>query len=80
MFGSAATGAFDPVTSDFDSVVDLGKYERGVTMRFVQFAEALLGRKVNLVTEDSIVNLDFRYVVDRARESTYQAGDRPTAA
>ncbi len=49
-------------------------------MRFVQFAEALLGRKVNLVTEDSIVNLDFRYVVDRARESTYQAGDRPTAA
>lgn len=89
LFGSAATGAFDPVTSDFDSVVDLDEYERGVARRFMRFAEALealealLGRKVDLITEDSIVNPYFRYVVDRARESTSEAGeagDRPTAA
>lgn len=29
LFGSAATGAFDPVHSDLDFVVDLGIYERG---------------------------------------------------
>ena len=27
LFGSAATGAFDPGASDLDFIVDLGKYE-----------------------------------------------------
>lgn len=83
LFGSAATGAFDPVTSDVDFVVDLGEYERGVAKRFFRFAEALealLGREVDLVTEDSIVNPYFRYAVDRTREPIYEAGDRATVA
>lgn len=33
LFGSAATGAFDPATSDLDFVVDLGEYESGVARR-----------------------------------------------
>lgn len=83
LFGSAATGSFDPVTSDFDFVVDLGAYERGVARRFLRFAEALealLGRRVDLVTEDSIVNPYFRFAVDRTREPLYEAGDCATAA
>lgn len=83
LFGSAATGAFDPETSDVDFVVELGEYERGVARRYFDFAdalEALLERKVDLVTEESIVNPYFRYSVDQAREPIYEAGDRQAVA
>ncbi|HEU0163831.1 MAG TPA: nucleotidyltransferase domain-containing protein, partial [Thermomicrobiales bacterium] len=56
LFGSAATGAFDPETSDVDFVVDLGEYERGLAKRLYAFADALeslLGRDVDLVMEDA---------------------------
>ena len=83
LFGSAALGTFNPDTSDVDFVVDLGEYEPGVARRYFDFAdalEALLGRKVDLVTEESIVNPYFRYAVDQAREPIYEAGDRQAAA
>lgn len=59
LFGSAATGAFAPARSDIDFIVDLGGYEPGVTHRFLRFAdalEALLGRDVDLITEEQIQN------------------------
>lgn len=83
VFGSAATGAFDPATSDVDFVVDLGEYERGVAKRFLHFAyalEALLGRRVDLVTEASITNPYFRHSVSQSREPVYEGGDREAAA
>ncbi len=83
LFGSAATGAFDPETSDVDFLVDLGGYERGVAKRFFRFAEALeslLGRPVDLVTEDSITNPYFQYVVNRSRETVYADRDSQAVA
>lgn len=43
LFGSAATGAFDPEHSDLDFIVDLGEYERGVAKRYFAFCEQLEG-------------------------------------
>jgi len=83
VFGSAATGAFDPARSDLDFVVDLGGYEPGVSRRFLRFAdalEALLERTVDLITEEQIQNPYFRYSVDKSREVIYEAGDREAAA
>jgi len=83
VFGSAATGAFDPASSDIDFVVDLGGYECGVAKRFLRFAyalEALLDRKVDLVTEASITNPYFRYSVNQSRELLYERGDSEAAA
>jgi predicted nucleotidyltransferase len=83
VFGSAATGAFDPATSDIDFIVDLGGYEPGVAKRFLRFAdalEALLGRKVDLITDEQIQNPYFRFSVDQSRERIYEAGDREAAA
>jgi predicted nucleotidyltransferase len=83
VFGSAATGAFDPEKSDIDFVVDLGGYEPGVSIRFVDFAEALeglLGYDVDLITEDSIRNPYFRRSVDQSRERVYErTGDQAVA-
>lgn len=83
VFGSAATGTFDPETSDIDFVVDLGEYEPGVADRFLDFAEALehlLGRKVDLITEDSIRNPYLRRSIDQSRKRVYErAGDKAVA-
>lgn len=83
VFGSAATGAFDPETSDIDFLVDVGEYEPGVAKRYFRFAEALeelLGRDVDLVTEAQVTNPYFRKSIDAARETVYVAGDRQTIA
>lgn len=83
LFGSAATGEFDPAASDLDFVVDLGDYESGVARRYFAFAdalEALFGRSVDLVTEPSISNPYFRAAVDRQRVRLYEAQDGQAAA
>jgi len=57
MSAGGSTGTFDPATSDIDFIVDLGDYEPGVTRRFLRFADAmaaLLGRKVDLITDEQI--------------------------
>jgi len=83
VFGSAATGEFDPETSDIDFLVDLGGYELGVSGRFLDFANALeqlLGYAIDLVTEDSIRNPYFRRSVERSREPVYErASDQAVA-
>lgn len=54
VFGSAVTGTWDPDHSDLDFVVDLGKYERGVSRRFLRFYTELQNlfdpRRVDIVT------------------------------
>jgi predicted nucleotidyltransferase len=79
LFGSAATGAFDPATSDLDFIVDLGAYEQGVSHRFLGFAdalEALFGRPVDVITEPSNRNPYFRAEVDETRQPVSAATDR----
>ena len=83
VFGSAATGAFDPDSSDIDFIVDLGQYERGVSRRYFRFAEALkelFGRPVDLITEDQIRNPYFQQSVEGQRKNVYHAGAREAAA
>lgn len=83
VFGSATTDRFDVATSDIDFIVDLGGYERGVAKRFMRFAdalEALLGRKVDLITEEQIQNPYFRYAVDQQRVTIHESGDRAAVA
>jgi predicted nucleotidyltransferase len=83
LFGSAATGAFDPATSDLDFIVDLGGYEPGVSKRFLHFANALeelLGYDVDLLTEPMIKNPYFREAVDEQRVTIYEARDSKAVA
>ena len=83
LFGSAATGAFDPETSDVDLIVDLGEYEHGVSRRYFRFADALellFDRKVDLITEEQIRNPYFRHSVEEQRTNVYNAGDCEAAA
>ncbi len=83
LFGSAATGDFDPTTRDLDFVVDLGEYEPGVAGRFLDFIAAiedLFGRSVDMVTENSIRNPYFREAVDEQRVRLHEAKDRKAAA
>lgn len=83
LFGSAATGAFDPETSDLDFIVDLGEYSPGTADRFfslIEDMEAFLGHAVQMITEPSIRNDYFREAVDRQRVNLYDAGTREQAA
>ncbi len=54
LFGSAATGSFDPATSHLDFVVDYFDWGAGIFHRFFGFIvalEDLFGRRVDMVTE-----------------------------
>jgi uncharacterized protein len=74
LFGSAATGAFDPATSDLDFVLEFSDYGPGVGRRFMRFAVALedvLGRRVDLVFESVIKDPDFRQAVNETQDILY---------
>jgi predicted nucleotidyltransferase len=83
VFGSAATGAFDPGTSDVDFVVDLGEYDDDVHIRYLDLIsnlEALLGFPVSMITRPSIHNPYLRVSIEEEQELVYEAGDRQAAA
>ncbi len=83
LFGSAATGAFDPETSDIDFIVDLGKYDHGVAERYLDLIAALedfLGFPIQMITEPSIRNPYFRAAVDEQRITVYESSDSKEAA
>jgi predicted nucleotidyltransferase len=75
VFGSAATEAFDPRSSDFDFLVVLDPAAPGSrAKRLIAFAEALedlLGARVDLVSLDSIRNPYFAAEVARTRTPLY---------
>lgn len=75
VFGSAATGRFDPARSDFDFIVtfadDAG---RTVADRYFGLAEALetlLNHRVDLLTNRPIRNPYLRRAVDASRRDLY---------
>jgi predicted nucleotidyltransferase len=77
VFGSAATGAFDPGTSDLDFVVDLGRYERGVARRYLGLIvalEQLFGRLVDVVTIHPGATDSFRKELERTAVTIYESG------
>jgi uncharacterized protein len=69
LFGSAASGRFDPASSDFDFVVEfLPESTMGPFHQFIDFQialEKLFGRSVDLVERSAIRNPYFRQAVDR---------------
>jgi predicted nucleotidyltransferase len=84
LFGSAATGAFDPETSDLDFVATFADTRvPGYADRYLDFAdalEALFGRPVDVLTENMIRNPYFRQAVDATRQPVYVDRDTPAVA
>ena len=75
MFGSSTIGRFDPDTSDYDFIVDLGNYSPGIAKRFFGFEEALhslLGRPVDLNAEPSGRNPYYLEAVAESRIPFYE--------
>ena len=81
IFGSAITGRFDPVNSDFDFLVTFrpGSTSLDNYLRLAEGLEALLGRPVDLVIERSIRNPYFRKSVDATRTLIYAGGEQEAA-
>lgn len=83
VFGSAATGAFDPATSDIDFVVDLGVYVPGTADRYLDLIAALedlLGYRVEMITRPSIRNPYFRQAIEAQKVTIYESSDSEAAA
>jgi len=76
LFGSAVTDAWDPATSDYDFLVDLGEYEPGVAYRYLDLAddlEALLDRRIDLVSLGGLRHNDrLREEIERTRVPVYE--------
>lgn len=75
VFGSAATGFFNPESSDIDFLLQLEpvapiQYKRAY-FGLLGDLERLLGRSVDLVTESSIQNPYFSKEVQRSLEEIY---------
>ncbi|GAB4039070.1 MAG: hypothetical protein Fur0014_08480 [Rubrivivax sp.] len=75
VFGSAADGRFNPARSDFDFIVTLARDgDQPLSERYFALAdalEALLGRRVDLLTNQPIRNPYLRRAVDASRRDLY---------
>jgi predicted nucleotidyltransferase len=75
VFGSAADGRFDPERSDFDFIATFSPTaQTSIGRRFLEFAdalEAMLGRRVDLLTDHPIRNPYLRRAVDASRRDLY---------
>ncbi len=83
VFGSAATGAFDPVTSDIDFLVDFEDRSPGYARRWLTLERELsdlLGMPVDLLIEDSVRNPYLKRAINRQRTGVYERANRQTAA
>lgn len=82
LFRSAATGAFDPATSDLDFVVDYFDWGPGIFKRFFGFVvalEDLLGRRVDMISEP-ITKSWLREEVDATQVVIHESPRRQSAA
>lgn len=74
-FGSSITDHFDPLTSDIDIVVKIdidNPADRGEALLSLwDNLEILFGRKVDLLTEDSIRNPYLKSNIDRTKKLIY---------
>jgi uncharacterized protein with HEPN domain/predicted nucleotidyltransferase len=74
LFGSAATGRFDPAHSDLDFLVDFAPSQAGG--RYLQFLgelEKLFSRKVDLVSEANLKNPYLRRQIETERRTLFPA-------
>jgi predicted nucleotidyltransferase len=84
LFGSAATGAFAPATSDLDFVAEFADTQAAdYADRYLDFAEALerlFNRPVDVLTKRAIRNPYFRAEVERTAQMLYEDHARKTLA
>lgn len=76
VFGSSTTGRFDPERSDVDLLVEFDSDPLHLFDRYFglkESLEALLGRRVDLVTVGSLRNPYFIQAVNRTRQLLYAA-------
>lgn len=82
LFGSAASGRFDPSSSDLDFIIEFEDHARpGLLNRYLDFAaalERLFGCPVDLITPRSIRNPYFRQTLDATKERIYDGRIQPT--
>lgn len=75
VFGSAADGRFDPARSDFDFIATFSpEVQDSIAHHYLGFAEALeqlLGRRVDLLTNQPIRNPYLRKAVEASRRDLY---------
>ena len=76
LFGSAASGRFQPSSSDLDFIVEMTDRQPNASYadRYLGLAEELerlFGRPVDLITEQSIRNPYFRREVEATRQLVY---------
>ncbi|MCC7100607.1 MAG: nucleotidyltransferase domain-containing protein [Rubrivivax sp.] len=80
VFGSAATGHFDPASSDFDFIVRLARQpQESLASRYLGFIdalEALLRRHVDVLGDGPIENPYLRHAVNASRRVLH---DEPLA-
>ena len=84
LFGSAATGAFVPATSDLDFVADFADtHAADYADRYFDFAEALerlFNRSVDVLTQRAIRNPYFQAEVERTAQVIYEDHAQKTSA
>jgi hypothetical protein len=77
LFGSAASGEFDPDSSDLDFLVTFEELEPGIYadayLGFYEGFTALFKRHLDLVSATAITNPYFLESVQRNRETLYAA-------
>jgi predicted nucleotidyltransferase len=78
LFGSAATGKFDRKTSDIDLLITFSDKVKLLELADVYFdlmyaLDDLFGRKVDLLTSDSLRNPYFIANVERTKQLIYAA-------
>jgi predicted nucleotidyltransferase len=76
VFGSAATGAFAPASSDLDFIAEFADTQTtDYADRYFDFAEALeklFNRRVDVITKRAIRNKYFRAEVERTAQVVYE--------
>jgi predicted nucleotidyltransferase len=77
LFGSAASGGFDPATSDLDFLVEFEDLDPGefssAYFGLLEELRDLFGREIDLVVESAIDNPYFRESIERTRTPLYAA-------
>jgi predicted nucleotidyltransferase len=82
LFGSAATGTFDPSRSDVDFLVEFDENPTRLFDRYFglkESLEALYGRPVDLVSAGSLRNPYFIAAVNETRQLMYAQEDAQAA-
>jgi uncharacterized protein len=84
VFGSASTDQWNPDTSDIDFLVDLGDYEPGIAMRYLDLAddlEKLMGRRIDLISVGGLrYNHRLREELESTRVALYERDDAQAVA